>query len=133
MLGIFNFVSISELILKGRVLYEPLTGEIVVTDSATANTITAATMPFAADGRKLRHVLSQSILVTATCRASGIVPALALSSRQAYSEFSLNTRRDQMKDRLDVVEACGLLTRERKKDHLAKQDFGETMFHIEAR
>src|ERR1017187_305086 len=70
LLGIYNYISISELVPQGAVLFEPVTGDLVVTDTATAKRVAAATVNFGADTAKLRHVLAESFLVTAVYRGS---------------------------------------------------------------
>jgi hypothetical protein len=56
LLGIYSFISISALTLKGRVMFVPETGELLITDSATATRIAASISNFAADQSKLRKV-----------------------------------------------------------------------------
>ena len=75
-LGIYNFASINDLTLKGTVLTDPASGEIVITDAATATHI-SGTINFLADSDKLRKVLAQSFLITAAYRCSGLDRARA--------------------------------------------------------
>ena len=133
LLGIYNFVSISTLILKGTVLFEPESGELIITDQVTASRIKASSLPFAADQEKLRRVLAESFLVTAAYRSSRFV-ATAPEIKAAHSYFELHTRtkRQTMKDNLDIAEALGIMTREEKRGLLgATTDFGRTTFYAE--
>jgi hypothetical protein len=54
-------------------MFEPSTGELVITDTATASKISASTLNFAADGQKLRKVLAESVLISAAYRCSKLV------------------------------------------------------------
>jgi len=132
LLGILNYVSVSELIVKGRVLFEPLTGTLVVTDTATANTISAVTRPLEADGEKLRHLMAQCVLVTASYRAANVGGPLSLTSAQTFFEFHRKTKRDQMKDYLDAVVGLGLITAEEKTAMLDRPEYGPSTILLEA-
>ncbi|MBL8293208.1 MAG: hypothetical protein JNN08_15280 [Bryobacterales bacterium] len=132
LLGILNYISVSELIVKGRVLFEPLTGTLVVTDAATANTISAVTKPLEADGEKLRQLMAQCVLVTASYRAANASGPLTLSSGQTFFEFHRKTKRDQMKDYLDAVQGMGLITKEEKTTMLDRPDYGPSTILLEA-
>ncbi|HEX4898921.1 MAG TPA: hypothetical protein VFV61_00225, partial [Pyrinomonadaceae bacterium] len=133
LLGIYNFISVSTLILKGRVMFEPATGELVITDTATASRISASSLNFAADGEKLRKVLAESVLISAAYRCSNLVtqpPRLKI----AHSYFELHTKTDQkvLKNNLDVFEAVGLMKHDEKKGTVASaKQFGRTTLYCE--
>jgi hypothetical protein len=133
LLGIYNVISVSTLVLKGKVMHVPETGEIVITDSATASRIAASTSNFAADHAKLRKVMAESFLITAAYRCSQLVansPTLSI----LHSSFELHskTNRETMKNNLDVVETLGLMTKLEKNKFLeGSNDFGSTTFYAE--
>ena len=133
LLGIYNFISVSTLILQGRVMFEPSTGELIITDTATASKISASTLNFAADGDKLRKVLAESVLISAAYRCSNLVtqpPQLKI----AHSYFELHTKTDQtaLKNNLDVFEALGLMKHDEKKVLVASaKQFGRTTLDCE--
>jgi hypothetical protein len=133
LLGIYNYISVSTLMLKGTVMFESATGELVITDKATATRIAASTFNFAADSEKLRKVLAESVLITAAYRGSNLVaqpPELKIS----HSYFELHTKTDQtvMRNNLDVLEALGLMTGSEKKEVLAgSARFGRTTLYAE--
>lgn len=133
LLGIYNYISISTLILKGMVMYEPETGEIVITDKATASRIAASTFNFAADSTKLRKLLAESFLITAAYRCSRLAagaPELKIS--HSYFELHSKTDRGAMKNNLDVAEALGLLPQRDKEILLGDaNNFGRTTFYAE--
>jgi hypothetical protein len=133
LLGIYNFISVSTLILKGTVMFERDTGELIITDTATASRIAASTLNFAADGEKLRKVLAESVLITAAYRCSRLVthpPELKI----AHSYFELHTRTDQtvMKNNLDVLESLSLMNANEKEQLFSQAiEFGRTTFYAE--
>lgn len=133
LLGIYNFISVSKLVLKGTVMYVPETGEIVITDSATASRIAASTSNFAADHAKLRKVMAESFLITVAYRCSQLVQSPTLSIFHSYFELHSKTNRETMKNNLDVFETLGLMTKPEKDKLLAgPNDFGNTTFYAEA-
>jgi len=133
LLGIYNFISVSTLMLKGRVMFEPATGELIITDTATASRIAASTLNFAADSEKLRKVLAESVLLTVAYQCSKLVthqPKL----KAAHSYFELHTKTDQtvLKNNLDVFEALGLMKKaEKDKVLVTATQFGRTTFYAE--
>ena len=133
LLGIYNFISVSTLILKGKVMFEPASGELIITDTATASRIAASTLNFAADGEKLRKVLAESVLLTVAYQCSKLVthqPKLKV----AHSYFELHSKTDQttLKNNLDVFEALGLMNKAEKSEILATAtQFGRTTFYVE--
>jgi hypothetical protein len=133
LLGIYNLISVSSLILKGKVMHVHETGEIVITDSATASRIVASTSNFAADHVKLRKVMAESFLITAAYRCSQLVAqSPTLSILHSYFEMHSKTNRETMKNNLDVVETLGLMTNAEKDKLLADaNDFGNTTLYAE--
>jgi hypothetical protein len=81
LLGIYNYASTNDLTLKGSILTDPASGEVLITDNATATRVSGA-VNFLADPDKLRKVLAQAFLITAAYRGSGIIthaPSLKVS------------------------------------------------------
>jgi hypothetical protein len=132
LIGIYSFISISALTLKGRVMFVPETGELLITDSATATRIAASTSNFAADHAKLRKVMAESFLLTAAYLCSRTVaqsPTLEIT--HSYFELHSKTNRETMKNNLDVVETLGLMTRQEKEKLLGgANDFGSTTLYV---
>lgn len=133
LLGIYNFISISTLTLKGKVLFVPETGELVITDRATASRIAASTSNFAADHTKLRKVLAESFLVTVAYSCSKLTaPSQKLEISHTYFELNSKTNGATMKNNLDVVETLGLMKKGEKDKLLAGQNnFGSTTLYAE--
>ncbi len=114
-------------------MFERETGELVITDTATAARISASSLNFAADGEKLRRVLAESVLISAAYRCSKLVlqqPELKI----AHTSFELHTKTDRstMKDNLDVFEALGLMSAADKNAILSvATQFGRTTLYSE--
>ena len=133
LLGIYNYISISELVRQGTVLFDATTGDLVVTDTATAKSVTAATVAFGADTAKLRHVLAQNFLVTAVYRGSQtIVSAPEIKCSHSFFELNAATNPDTMRRELVVAAALGLLDPGQEDALVAgTSDFGRTMAYAE--
>lgn len=134
LLGIYNFISIGSLQKRMRVMFVPETGELLITDSATATRLTASTSNLAADHAKLRKVMAESFLITAAYRCSQtFLQSPALEIAHSYFELHSKTSRQTLKDNLDVVEALGLLAKQEKEKLLAgPNDFGSTTLYVES-
>lgn len=133
LLGIYNFISVSKLVLEGKVLFERDTGDLIITDKATASRIAASTLNFAADSEKLRKVLAESVLITAAYRCSKLVthqPELKIT--HSYFELHTATNWMKMENNLDVFEALKLLDETEKKKLLGSAtQFGRTTLYVE--
>lgn len=129
LLGIYNSISVSTLVLKGKVLFDPATGEVIITDSATASRIAASTLNFAADNEKLRKVMAESVLMTVAYKFSKLVahaqPELAIT--HSYFELHSNTNAADLRNNLDVFEALGLIEASEKNNLIGGANkFGKT-------
>ena len=133
LLGVLNFVSVFELVRQGTVLFEPASGDLVITDTATAKQISAETLNFGADTDKLRRVLAGSFLITAAYHGTqAAVGAPVLGCSQTFFELHAATSRQAMQDELDAAFALGLVDRPGEQRYLGDTgDFGRTLFFAE--
>ena len=133
LLGIYNYISTTELTRQGTVLYEPSTGDLVITDKATALHITASSVNFGADTGKLRHLLADSFLITAAYRGSkSVVSAPELTSSHSYFELQASASPSDMLTDLTAATALGLLDAGAPATLVAGiSDFGKTMVYAE--
>jgi len=130
-LGIYNYGSINDLTLKGTVLTDPASGEVVITDSANATRISGA-VNFLADPDKLRKVLAQSFLITAAYRCSGLIPHPP-SLKASYWHFAEKAKTDHqtMAANLNVLRTLGLISVAQEQQSLAQAgDFGRSTFYL---
>ncbi len=139
LLGIYNFLSISKLTLKGQVLFDPASGQLTIADSAAASKLQAGVVnvggkPNQADPQQLRKALAASFLITATYRAAGcVISPPQLTSSQTYFELHNSTNRELMQDELDLAVGLGLLTpAEQQRLTQGIGDFGRTIVYAHA-
>jgi hypothetical protein len=129
LLGILNYRSVTTLSLEGKVLYEPATGSLVISDQATAKRFETTAVNFGADTEKLRHVLAESFLITAAYRgAKQIVGAPSLRCSHSFFELQNSTSRSDMAPKLRTGVALGLLTEADAEMPAGVAGFGRTLF-----
>lgn len=129
LLGILNYSSIARLSLEGRVLYEPATGSMVITDKATAERIQVDQVNYGADTQKLRHVLAESFLITAVYHgARQIAAAPSLHCCHSFFELQNSTSPEDMKAKLQTGFAIGLLSSSDAILQAGISGFGRTLF-----
>jgi len=127
LLGIYNYISVSELTLKGQILVEETTGDLVITDTATAKRFQGVV-----DLGGLRRLMSESFLTTVAYRSADLAPAPEVEIKHSYFELLRKTSGKDLKDNLDVAEALMLLTPAEKNAALeSAKDFGRTAFTVE--
>ncbi|MFL6415281.1 MAG: hypothetical protein ACJ74Y_06375, partial [Bryobacteraceae bacterium] len=139
LLGIYNFISVSKLTVKGKALYDPETGELILSDSATATTLQASVVnvggkPNQADPKQVRKILASSLLVTAAYRASDLVTTPpSLKSSHVFCEVHERTDRETMADELGVAVGLRLMTRPELNELIqSSSDFGRTIVYASA-
>ncbi|HEX6772817.1 MAG TPA: hypothetical protein VF126_12370 [Acidobacteriaceae bacterium] len=109
LIGLLNFVSVSELIRKSEVLTDSVTGDVTIQQTVTANSIAAIVDPLKRN-EALRKVLFDSVIATACYRAGKALPSLALGCGQVHFAINQNTNRQIMSDYLRWLVALHLLT-----------------------
>ena len=111
LLGIFNYGSVSTLLQKGTVVVDRDSGAITITDQANASRIQFSADNFARDRAKLRKVLAESFLVTATYRSSGtVLQAPSLASNYWFFDFHENGRIANLQDYLSVAQVLNFVS-----------------------
>jgi hypothetical protein len=134
LLGIYNYISTAELIRQGTVLFEPVTGDLVITDKATAQQVAASTIDFGADPDKLRYVLANGFFITAVYRGSqSVVSAPEIECSHSYFELQESASADDMRTDLAAATALGLLDAGGAPGILPAgvNDFGKTMVYAQ--
>lgn len=112
-----------------------MTGDLVITDTATARRIRTATVPLRAVTENLRSVLAESFLITAAYRGSkSVAAAPMLKSAHTFFKLDSKTSRQEMGDNLDAGVALGLLpAADAQALPRTAEDFGSTTFYAETR
>ncbi len=131
LLGIVNVLRMSTLVRSGKVLFDAETGELLVTDSATAQKILVSANSLAADSGKLRKVMMQSAVLTAAYRASGVQKFLDFKGSISYYEESANAKRQNISDFLDNMVGLLLITDAQKKTFLDQPFAGRASIYVE--
>ena len=132
--GIYNSISVSTLILKGRVLFDHATGEVIIADTATASRIAASTLNFAADTEKLKKVMAESVLMTVAYKFSKLVTHAKTELAISHSYFELHSKTDvaTLRNNLDVFEALGLIAANEQNQLIGGgKKFGRTTLFAE--
>jgi hypothetical protein len=134
LLGILNVASVSTLTLSGSVMYEPITGALVITDGATAERIRSTVINFGADTQKLRHVMAESFLLTAAYSGSQHqVGGPSLQCCHSFFDLQNSTNAEQIGKERRVGAALGLFSADEAKQPVGIADFGRTMVHATTR
>jgi hypothetical protein len=98
LLGIYNSVRISELMLKGATAWDATSGQLVLTDTATASLIGMNAVNFGVDSKKLRLLLSEQFLISAAYTAGTFIQgAPALHAQHTYFEYDARTSRTDIR------------------------------------
>jgi len=100
LLGLVNFISVSDLIRKCVVVKDPGTGEVTIADSATGNRINAEVHDM--DRRKaLRKAMFESLMLTATYRVSNVIGMTGITSHNFHFVLNENTKSTILADYLN--------------------------------
>lgn len=105
--GLYNFLSLAEFISKSQVIHEPVSGDVVFSETASGQRIDVISLPQAQ--RKLRKLIFDSILMTATYRSGGALETMGLECSAVHFAQESTTDEHTMSDYLDWFVALGLL------------------------
>jgi len=136
LLGIYNVLQLSKLLIEGSKAWDPRTGEVVLTDRIAADKIGVLTSNLEIkDSDKLRRILAEHFLITSAYRAvAGVVGSPELAGLQSYFNLEQNPSASRMRDYLGLPVALGLETLVAAQASLPKgvDDFGHTTVYAEA-
>ena len=110
LIGFWNFASVSELIQKGEVLTDSVTGDVTIKEAVTANNISTILEPLKRH-EALRKVLFDSVLATTCYRAGKVISLPTLNCSQVHFALNQNTNHQIMSDYLRWFVALHLLSR----------------------
>jgi hypothetical protein len=114
LLGILNYVSVSELIRNSEILTDEVTGDVTIKETVTGNSITAVVEPMARN-EALRKAIFDSVLATTSYRAGKAIALPDLSCEQMHFALNQNTNQQIMADYLSWLITLNLLTGQDKK------------------
>jgi hypothetical protein len=108
LLGILNFLTVSELIRHSEVLTDAVTGDVTIKETVSGNSITAIVEPLARN-EALRKAIFESVLATTSYRAGKAVALPDLHCEQMHFALNQNTNHQLMGDYLSWFLALNLL------------------------
>jgi hypothetical protein len=117
LVGLLNFSSVSELIQKSQVVYEPVTGDLTINETVSGTRIEDLVLPRAQE--KLRKLKFDSLLITTAYRASKSMTSMDVTSSDVFFAFNNNTNEHTMSDYLDGMLGLGLVNADLKRQLLA--------------
>jgi hypothetical protein len=135
LLGIFNAIGVSQLLVEGKAVYEEATGSLTLTDKVTASRIAAVANSAEEETARLRQLCAESFLITAAYRGGRTaVGAPSLTCSQSYFVRYQETNREQMRNMLAVAVALGAMQEGAVADRLGTADgYGATSVFAENR
>jgi hypothetical protein len=119
LLGILNYLTVSELIRNSEVLTDAVTGDVTIKETVTGNSISAIIDPMARN-EALRKAIFDSVLTTTSYRAGKAIALPDLSCAQMHFALNQNTNQQIMGDYLSWFLALKLLTAQDKTTILSK-------------
>jgi len=109
LLGILNFISISELIQSSEVLTDEATGDVTIKETVSGQRISAMTAPLDRH-EALRKAMFDSVLITTTYRAGRAIAPPGMACEQAHFALNQNTKSPILEDYLRWFVALNLMT-----------------------
>jgi hypothetical protein len=131
LLGIFNYLSLSKLIQEGKVLCEPVSGTLTITDKATASRISIAATPFA-EIDKLHTILMENVLFSLACHATGLAVSEELSVMHDFFEYKTKMDSRSLAENVAALSAIGLIDPATKEKILNKRVTGHCIYWLSA-
>jgi Caspase domain len=130
--GILNVRSVAELLRKGSLSYDPITGTLNAADEISSQRILVKTLPFEADGEKVRRLVFESMIVTAAYQASRVTSALTLKCTTSYFESRRKTKSSDLRADYNAIIGLGLAgAAERDRRIGVEHDFGPSTFLVD--
>ncbi|MGA3235113.1 MAG: hypothetical protein ABSG03_02325 [Bryobacteraceae bacterium] len=109
LLGILNYLTVSELIPNSEILTDAVTGDVTIKETVTGNSIMAVAEPLDRD-EALRKAIFDSVLATTSYRAGKAVALPDLSCEQMHFALNQNTSQQIMGGYLSWFIPLNLLT-----------------------
>ncbi len=113
LLGILNFLTVSELIRNSETVTDAVTGDVTIKETVTGNSIAAVVEPMARN-EALRKAMFDSVLATTSYRAGKAVALPDLTCEQMHFALNQNTNQQIMGGYLRWFAALNLLARQDK-------------------
>lgn len=135
LLGILNVRGFVELVQKGHVMFDRVTGSLTAADEISAKRIRITSLPLESDAEKLRQVLFESLMITTAYQASrALGSSLSLTAEHAFLEQRTPTRTADLEDHYRALIGLALCNQQERDQRLAEAvDIGTSTFFIQNR
>lgn len=117
LLGLVNFISVSDLIRKCVIVKDPGSGDLTIADSTTGNRINAEVQDMRRN-QALRKAMFESLMLTATYRVSNAISMAGITSHNFHFVLHENTKRTILADCLNWFVVMNLLTKSETANYL---------------
>jgi hypothetical protein len=114
LLGILNFISISELIQSSEILTDEATGDVTIKETVSGQRISAITAPMDRH-EALRKAMFDSVLITTTYRAGRAIAPPSMACEQSHFALNQNTKAPILEDYLRWFVTLNLMTNVEKQ------------------
>ena len=111
LLGLYNAESVDQFVKTCTILHDA-DGQVLVTDKATASHVAVSSVPFLADGDKLRSALSEAFLATVAYVAGGSAGGAHIQdfkATQTYFRYQDKMSRSDMRQQVALGKALKLI------------------------
>lgn len=136
LLGIYDVQNISTLIVKGTTAWDAASGAMIMTDTVIADKLGLEISTLKADPVKVRKVLSDHFLITASYRAvhKVLTSGPQFQATQSYFKLDNDINHVYMRDNLILSSVLGLQSEAVALAQLSDDisDFGRTTVYAEA-
>jgi hypothetical protein len=136
LLGIYNVLRLSKLLIHGTTTWDASTGELVFTDQIAADKITIITSNFQVKNTdKLREILAGHFLITAAYRAgNNVVSGPDITGLQSFFSLEQNPGAIRIRNYFLIPVALGLETLHLTQTGFPESidEFGKTTVYAEA-
>jgi hypothetical protein len=130
--GVVNVFSLSELLRKGTLSYDAVTGTLNAADEISSQKILVRTRPFEADGEKIRKLVFESMIVTAAYTASRVTAGVALECSASYFEGRQKTTSTDVRAHYNAIIGLDLADAAERDQRMAgEHEFGPSTFMVD--
>jgi hypothetical protein len=131
--GLLNAVSLKEFVRESRIALDEESGALVMADTISSKRLGLVSKASRVESERLRKVLLESIIATASYRAGGLTDNVGIDIFQQHFEFHRETSQAKMRDNVEGLVALGLVTSDDMEASLrpSLKDYGPSTFLVE--
>jgi len=130
-LGLLNYLSLTKIAQISNVERNSDGDVTLVVDTSDASRLEAVLLNAGWDAKRLRKMLSEDFLISATYQVSNLhVFPPQFTSRQTHLDIINDTGQKRLRDELTVARVLGLITPEEQIQRSSGNSFGRTTFFV---